>query len=293
MFASRTPGGRGSTSASGAVGVAPAEDEGGGDLGAGRLGQGHRVGRRRGERPLDRVDRALEPLALGLDLGVGGDGLGDLLPGRCSAPCWPRRPSSSGAAVRSSAGIARTARSASLSIASFSAWRPAAIGLLQLGHRRLQRLDPLGDRRFGGLEGGLLRRRRRSAGPPSPRRRRRTGGGSSRSSGAASNLWSWQRAQPTVRPRKTEPTVPAISVSSDCRLTFGSTLPPTTSRGPQRPKPVAIRASGSPGRASSPASCRVRNSSYGMSPFSAATTQSRYRQASGRSASSSKPLESA
>ena len=42
----------------------------------------------------------------------------------------------------------------------------------------------------------------------------------------ASNLWSWQRAQPIVRPRKTEPTVPVISVNSDWRFDLGNDVPP-------------------------------------------------------------------
>ncbi len=75
--------------------------------------------------------------------------------------------------------------------------------------------------------------------------------------GSASNLWSWHRAQAIVSPRKTEPTVPVTSVSSDWRRTSGSMLPATTSRGPHRPKPVAIKAEVSPGSSSSPAIWRA------------------------------------
>ena len=80
-----------------------------------------------------------------------------------------------------------------------------------------------------------------------------------------SNLWSWQRAQLTVRPRNVWPTVPTMSSSSSCRTTARiaslTWVWPTLSYAPATRKPVASTAPASSGRSTSPAICSRTNSS--------------------------------
>ena len=81
-----------------------------------------------------------------------------------------------------------------------------------------------------------------------------------------SNLWSWQRAQPTVRPRNAVPTMSVISVSTSLRLKRDLLVAGVA---PHRAEPVEDRrrsgSRGRPGSSSSPASCSVTNRSNGLS----------------------------
>ena len=79
----------------------------------------------------------------------------------------------------------------------------------------------------------------------SDRRRRTPGAGSSRPVGIGSNLWSWQRAQPIVRPRKAGPVVAMHVVELVVALPArpGSSVDLRAACQP-RQKPVAISARG-------------------------------------------------
>ena len=58
-----------------------------------------------------------------------------------------------------------------------------------------------------------------------------------------SNLWLWQRAQPTVRPRNADADGADHFDQDFLPVHLLILLPPTTCSGPARWKPVAIRAS--------------------------------------------------
>ena len=127
---------------------------------------------------------------------------------------------------------------------------------------------------------------RRSGCRRGPTRRRRTGAGSSRSSGRASNLWSWHRAQAERQAEEDRADRPGdlgqLRLPLDGRVDVPADhlarAAAAESGGDQRRscRPARPRRPRAGGRRSGRRACRRSG---------ALTTQSRYRQASGRSAS--------